>query len=224
MPETVTFLTPTDLHDIVRGMAVVAKLYDAEPDVEFSLDPETKAAVAAWKDVHGNNCHFLFSPEGSVILGFLQASPMNPHAYSTGPDDFNAWQGIYNEMPEALVDRVSANPFGEMFDPEEVTFVLWNTGKTKQWKKGNKIDYPPADTSDVDGQELILERIKGYYNDFCAEFEDNYNWDLDPDAVADMLSGDRVSLSCIRGLKPDSNPAEAREWLPEMGFIIDGSK
>ena len=220
MPETVRFLTPNDLHDIVRGMAVVARLYDKDPDVQFRLDQESRAGVGSWRDFAGNTCHVLFSPDGSAILGFAQDSPMNPHAASTGPEDFKAFPGVYDQVPPPLLDRIRATPFDDLFDPEEVTFCLWNVGTGRDWQKGD-VAYPPQPGGDPDGQALILGKLKGYYDDFSGQFEATYNWDVDPDAVADLLSGDRVSLTCVRALKPDANPLEARRWLPEMGFVVD---
>jgi hypothetical protein len=221
MPETVRFLSPTDLHDIVRGMAVVAKLYDRDPDVRFRLDKESGQGLGAWKDFDGNECHFLFTPDGSLILGFDHASPMSPHATAAETGDFNTWPGLYDHLPDKLKARLEADPgFDDAFDYREVTFALWTTGQTRDWQKGD-VKYPPRDNGDPDGQKYVLGRIKAFYDDFCAEFEEKYNWDLDPDAVADLLSGDRVSLTCIRGLKADANLAEARKWLPEMGFVVD---
>jgi hypothetical protein len=221
MPQTFRFLTPTDLHDIVRGMAVIAKLYDPDPDIRFRLNLEKKSAIGVWNDFDGNNCHCLFSPDGSVILGFDHESPMSPHARAEGPENFQAYPGIYNQVPPVLMNRIREDLAEDLFDPEEVTFCLWNTGNTRDWQKGD-IEYPPHEQGDADGQAKILQSLSGFYNDFCAQFEETYNWDLDPDAVADLLSGDRISLSCIRGLKKDANPLEARQWLPTMGFVVEG--
>ena len=221
MPETVRFLTPADLHDIVRGMAVVARLYDPDPDVRFRLDPETRSAVGVWHDFAGNACHFLFSPDGSAVLGFDHESPMSPHATAAGPEDMRAFPGVYDQVPPALLARIRGDDLAaDLFDPEEVTFCLWNVGSGRDWQKGD-IAYPPRDNGDPDGQKYILGRLKGYYDDFSGQFEETYHWDVDPDAVADLLSGDRISLTCVRALKPDANPLEARRWLPEMGFVVD---
>lgn len=220
MPQTVRFLTPNDLHDIVRGMAVIAKLYDTDPDVRFRLDKASGSAVGVWNDMAGNNCHFLFSPDGSAILGFDHESPMSPHATGAGPEDMRAFPGVYDQVPPALMTRIREDLTEDLFDPEEVTFCLWNTASSRDWQKGD-IQYPPRAGGSPDGQDKILATLKAYYDDFCGQFEETYNWDLDPDAVADLLSGDRISLSCVRGLKKDANPLEARKWLPEMGFVLD---
>lgn len=222
MPTTVPFLAPADLHDIVRGMAVVCRLFDkVDPDAHFRLDKELHAAVGSWKDFAGNSCHFLFTPDGAAILGFDHESPMSPHATSADTGDFQTWPGIYDQFPKALVDRLAADPFADGFDMREVTFALWNTARTKDWQKGD-VTPPDRPGGDPDGQKLILGKLKAYYDDFPAAFEEMYHWDVDPDAVADLLSGDRLGLEVVRRLKPDANPLEAKRWLPEMGFVLDG--
>lgn len=222
MPVPVRFLSPNDLHDIVRGMAVIARLYDPQdPDIRFHLDQETSAALGIWKDFDGNECHFLFSPEGSLVMGFDHASPMSPHVTMAETGDFQPWAGIYDTLPPALKTRLENDPpYDDAFDYKEVTFCLWNVGNTREWQKGD-VQYPPRDNNDPDGQAYVLGRIKEFYEDFCGAFEEHYNWDLDPDHVADLLSGDRVSLTCIKGLKPDTNVLEARKWMSTMGFVID---
>ena len=223
MPVTVPFLTPNDLHDIVRGMAVVSKLYDTDPDARFRLDQEAGEALGAWKDFDGNSAHFVFSPDGSAILGFLQKSPLNPLAGAADPALVSAPPGVYDSVPAPLRERIRMALFDDLFEPEAVTFCLWNTGKGKVWQKGD-VPVPAGSPADADGQQYILGRLKRFYDDFSGEFEDVYNWDLDPDAVADLLSGDRLSLALIRSLKADANPLEAKRWLPEMGFVVDGVK
>ncbi len=223
MPTTVTFLPPADLHDIVRGMAVVCQLYDkADPDVSFRYDPDRKVAVGAWRDFDGNSAHALFTPDGAVLLGFAGDSPMAPAARAADTGDFDAFPGLYDQLPPALKAHVDADPFAaDGFDSREVTFVLWNTVKTKDWQKGSDIAFPPG--GDPDGQKRVLAKLKAYYTDFPAAFEESYQWDLDPDAVTDLLSGDRVSLNVVRTLKPDSKDLpEAKDWLTEMGFVVDG--
>lgn len=221
MPQTVRFLSPADLHDIVRGMAVVARLYDKDPDVRFRLDQHTRAAVGVWHDFVGNACHLLFTPDGSAILGFDHESPMYNPDLDAGPGEAQAFAGIYDHVPPALLARIQGDDLAaDLFDPADVTFCLWNVGGGRDWQKGD-IAYPPRANGDPDGQKHILATLKAYYDDFSGQFEETYNWDIDPDAVADLLSGDRVSLTCIRALKPDANPLEARRWLPEMGFVVD---
>lgn len=226
MPTPVPFLPPADLHDIVRGMAVVCRLYDkADPDVTFRLDPPRPAGVGAWKDFDGNSCHFLFTPDGAVLLGFDSTSPMTPQARAADTGDFDAFPGLYDQLPAVLKGHLDADPFAEDgFDAREVTLVLWTTAKTKDWQKGDAIAYPARPDGDPDGQKLLLAKLKAYYDDFPGAFEENYQWDLDPDAVTDLLSGDRISLNVVRGLKPDYKELpDAKEWLAEMGFVVDGS-
>ena len=145
---------------------------------------------------------------------------MSPHVTSADTGDFQVWPGIYDDVPEAIRNRIRDDPFADGFDYREVTFCLWNTGTTKEWQKGD-INYPPVNGADPDGQMRILSRIRAFYNDFAGAFEETYNWELDPDAVVDLLSGDRVSLGVIRKLNPSANPLEARRWMPEMGFVLD---
>jgi hypothetical protein len=222
MPTTVAFLPPADLHDIVRGMAVVCRLFDkADPDVTFRLDKSLGAAVGSWKDFAGNSCHFLFCPDGAAVLGFDQASPMSPNVTAADTGDFATWPGVYDHFPQVLADRLDADPFADGFDRREVTFALWNPGRGKDWQMGD-IQFPARDGGDPDGRKVVLGQLKAYYDDFPAAFEETYHWDLEPDAVADLLSGDRLSLAVIRQLKPDANPLEAKRWLADMGFVTDG--
>jgi hypothetical protein len=223
MPLTVPFLPPADLHDIVRGMAVVCRLYDkADPDVTFRLDHQRRAGLGTWRDFDGNSAHLLFTPDGAVLLGYAAASPLTPAARAADTGEFDAFPGLYDQMPAVLREHVDADPFAEHgFDPREVTLVLWNTAKTRDWQKGDAIPLPPG--PDPDGQKLILGKLKAFYTDFPGAFEETYRWDLDPDAVTDLLSGDRVSLNVVRALKPDSKELfEAKGWLGGMGFVVDG--
>jgi hypothetical protein len=225
MPTPVPFLPPADLHDIVRGMAVVCRLYDkADPDVTFRLDPALGAAVGRWRDFDGNSCHLLFSPDGAVLLGFDGASPMAPAARAADTGEFEAFPGLYDQLPAALRHHLDADPFADDgFDLREVTFALWNTAKTKDWQKGDGIAYPARPGGDPDGQAAVLAKLRAYYSDFPGAFEETYQWDLDPDAVTDLLSGDRVSLNVVRALKPDSKDLlDAKRWLGDMGFVVDG--
>jgi hypothetical protein len=225
MPTPVPFLPPADLHDIARGMAVVCRLYDkADPDVVFRLDRDRQAAVGRWRDFDGNSCHFLFTPAGAVLLGYAADSPLAPAARAADTGEFDAYPGLYEQLPPALHEHLNADPFADDgFDPREVTLVLWNTGKTKDWQKGDAIALPPGAGPDADGQKHLLGKLKAYYDDFPAAFEETYNWDLDGDAVTDLLSGDRISLAVVRGIKPDLKELpEAKAWLAEMGFVVDG--
>jgi len=223
MPTT-RYLSANDLHDIVRGMAVVSKLHDPDPDTRFKLDPAASGVgLGAWKDFDGNECHFLFSPDGAVLLGFDHASPMSPHATTAETGDFTTWPGIYDNMPEKLMARLTGDlPWDDAFDYREVTLALWLVGSGREWTKGT-IKYPPRDNKDPDGQAYLLAAIKAYEVDFPGEFEKQYNWDLDPDAVADLLSGDKISMTCIKAMKSDANLPEVRKWLPEMGFVVDAA-
>ncbi len=220
MPEMVGFLTPGDLHDVVRGMAVVCRLYDEHPDVRFGFDWATAGAAAGWQDFAGNTCHFLFGPDRHIVLGFDHESPMSPHAFATGPDDFHAWPGVYDQLPPPLLDRVRVNPFGSSFDPAEVTFCLWNRGRAPDWQKGD-IVYPERDHGDPDGQSYILNWFVNYRDDFAGRFAKTYQWKLDLHAVAELLSGDHLTPACLRGLKPDCDPPACRPWLAEMGFALE---
>ena len=222
MPTT-RFLSANDLHDIVRGMAVICKLHDPDPDVRFKLDTASGCGLGIWKDFDGNECHFLFSPDGNLMMGFDHASPMSPHATAAESGDFTTWPGVIDSVPEKLVNKLKDNlPWDDAFDYREVTFCLWLTGNGREWTKGS-IKFPPRDNKDPDGQAYVFAALKAYLDDFCGEFESKYNWDLDPDSVADLLSGDRISLTCVRGLKADVNVVEARAWLTEMGFIVDAA-
>lgn len=224
MPASVPFLPPADLHDIVRGMAVVCRLYDkADPDVVFHLDQERQAALGTWRDFDGNSAHLLFSAAGAVLLGYAAASPITPAARAAITGEFEAFPGLYEQMPAALRQIIDTDPFAEQgFDPREVTLVLWNTAKTRDWQKGDTIQLPSG--ADADGQKLILGKLKAYYSDFPGAFEETYRWDLDSDAVTDLLSGDRVSLNVVRSLKPDNKELfEAKAWLADMGFVVDGA-
>ncbi len=224
MPTAVPFIPSADLHDIARGMAVVCRLYDtADPDVSFRLAPESGVGLGLWKDFDGNSAHLLFTPDGAVLLGFATASPLNPAVRAADTGDFDAYPGLYEQLPAVLKKHLEADPFAaDGFDRRAVTLVLWNTTKTKDWQKGSGVKLPAG--PDADGQKLILGKLKAYYNDFPAAFEENYQWDLDAEAVIDLLSGDRVSLNVVRLLKPDNkDAAEAKDWLTGMGFVVDGS-
>ena len=151
MPTTVPFLPPADLHDIVRGMAVVCRLYDkADPDVSFRLDPDRKVALGAWRDFDGNSAHLLFTPAGAVLLGFAGDSPMAPAARAADTGEFEPFPGLYDQLPAALKAHVDADPFADDgFDAREVTLVLWSTAKTKDWQKSDAVEFPRAATRTV---------------------------------------------------------------------------
>jgi hypothetical protein len=218
VPEAVEFLRPADLRDVLRGMAVVSLLHKGPSgyrDHWFQITGDT--AVAEWGDFAGNTCHFLFHLTGSVILGFDHESPMSPHA--TNGQEFRAWPGVYESLPAALADALAAKPFGPEFDLREVTFCLWNQSGTKIWEKGD-IAYPEREYGDPDGQRYILGYLRDYYLDFVGEFREIYHWELDEDAVAELLSGDEITRDCLQRLKPDCDPAAVASELAAMGFRL----
>ncbi len=218
MPEEVEFLTPADLRDILRGMAAVSLLHEGPSgyrDHWFRIAGDI--AVAEWGDFAGNRCHFLFHPAGSVILGFDHESPMSPHA-TDGPE-FRAWPGVYESLPAQLADALVAQPFGPEFDPREVTFCLWNRSGKKVWEKG-EIAYPEREYDDPDGEGYILDCVRNYYIDFASEFQERYHWDLDEDAVAELLSGDEITRDCLQRLKPGCDPNAFAPELIAMGFRL----
>ncbi|MBP3959095.1 hypothetical protein J8F10_27945 [Gemmata sp. G18] len=215
MPVTVEFLTPADLRDVLRGMAAVSVLH-GECDHTFRVVGST--AVARWGDFAGNSGHFLFHPTGSVILGFDHESPMSPHA-NTGRNDFRAWPGVYESLPESLMAAIRANPFEPEFDLREVTFCLWNQTVTKCWQKGH-IEYPERDYGDADGEGYILGWLCNYFRDFVGEFRETYKWVLDTGAVAELLSGDEITRECVRLLGPDRDSDAVVTELAAMGFRI----
>lgn len=219
MPVTVEFVTPVDLRDILRGMAVVSLLRSRYADHEFRFDALTDTVTAVWHDFAGNRAHFLFVPAGSVILGFDHESPMSPHATCTGPHDFRAWPGVYESLPSGLMEAVRMNPFGPDWDVREVTFCLWNQTPGRVWTKGD-IEYPDRDHGDSDGQGYILSCVRKYYLDLAAEFRERYRWELDEGAVAELLSGDEIKADCLRRLAPGCDVGAARSALEAMGFRI----
>ena len=218
MPEPVEFLTPADLRDVLRGMATVSLLCTKPSgyrDHWFQNAGDT--AVAEWGDFAGNTCHFLFHPAGSVILGFDHESPTSPHA-TAGPE-FRAWPGVYESLPSALAVALGAKPFGPEFDLAEVTFCLWNRSETKVWEKG-EIAYPEREYGDPDGQGYILGCVRDYHLDFVGTFQERYHWELDEDAVAELLSGDEITRDCHQRLKPGCDPDAVASELGAMGFRL----
>jgi hypothetical protein len=221
VPEAVEFLTPADLRDVLRGMAAVSLVCEGPAgfrDHWFLATGDT--AIAQWGDFAGNRCHFLFHPTGSVILGFDHESPMSPHAIE-GPD-FRAWPGVYESLPTELMTAIQAKPF-EPIEPEldlcEVTFCLWNQTDSDVWQKGD-IEYPKRDFGDPDGQRYILRWLGRYAADFAGTFLETYKWELDEDAVAELLSGDEITRACLQHLKPGGDPDAVASELAAMGFRL----
>jgi hypothetical protein len=223
MPETVDFLSPADLRDILRGMAVVTLLFERRlpppPDHEFRIDPVSEITVGIWRDFAGNRCHCVFTPVGSLILGFDHESPMSPHATCTGPSDFRTWPGVYDSLPIGLLMIVEEHKFDPDFDYREVTFCLWNLGSGKTWTKGD-ITYPERDYGDPDGESYILGRIKAYHRDFVDEFRDTYRWELEKRAVAELLSGDEIERACLMRLKLACDLNSVVPEIEKMGYRV----
>jgi hypothetical protein len=217
MAESVRFLKPSDLRGTVRGLAIMAALFDRSRDCRFRPDPPTGCDVGTWGDPAGNHCHFLFPPAGAVVLGFDHESPMSPHAFASGPDDFRPWPGVYDELPERFAELVRKNPFGESFDPAEVTFCLWNRSDGLDWKKGS-IQYPGRVTGDPDGSGYILGRFRGYFDHFDNEMNELYGRSFDADTLFQVFSDEPLSPDDLRRLKPDLDAAAARELLREIGW------
>ena len=218
MPQ-VTFLTPADLRDTVRAMAVISLLHDKNRDVRFWHDPSIPADIATWKDVLGNECRFLFHKAGAVIVGFDPKSALNPFTRAESPDQIAAFAGVYDALPGALAAVLQAQPFDDESEYHTATFCIWNTGKTKVWTKGS-VTAPAGSGKDADGQEHLLGRIRGYYTDFATEFLNMDKVELDEDAVTELLSGDEISADCLKKLKPKLDVDEVREDLVMMGFVI----
>ena len=219
MPETVDFIRPAELRAALRRLAVVQLLFHKrQPDSWFRLESDGITAVAGWNDFVGNTCHFLFSPAGNVLLGFDHESPMSPHA-GEKPDVFEAWPGVYDSLPEPLMKAVEANPFGE-FDPQEVTLCLWNKTATKTWQKGD-IEYPDCDHGSPDGQGYLLSWFREYVENFGGKLSDQYGWEIDDDAAAELLAGDKITRNCLTTLKPGCRVTDLIPHLEAMGYRID---
>lgn len=218
MPQ-VTFLTPADLRDTVRAMAVISLLHDKNRDVRFWHDPSIPADVGTWKDVLGNECRFVFHKAGAVIVGFDPKSALNPFTRAETPDQIVAYPGVYDALPGALSAVLQAQPFDDESEYHTATFCIWNTGKTKTWTKGS-VSAPAGSGKDADGQEHLLGRIRGYYADFATECLNMDKVELDEDAVTELLSGDEISAECLKKLKPKLDVDDVREDLVMMGFVI----
>lgn len=218
MPQ-VTFLTPADLRDTVRAMAVISLLHDKNRDVRFWHDPSIPADVSTWKDVLGNECRFVFHKAGAVIVGFDPKSALNPFTRAETPDQIAAYPGVYDALPAALGTVLQAQPFDDESEYHTATFCIWNTGKTKTWTKGS-VSAPAGSGKDADGQEHLLGRIRGYYADFATECLNMDKVELDEDAVTELLSGDEISAECLKKLKPKLDVDDVREDLVMMGFVI----
>lgn len=218
MPVEHKFVEPARLRATLRAMAVVQILFSKRfPDSWFSLTPDGESAIALWGDFAGNNCHFLFTPAGSVLLGFDHESPMSPHATCTGIDDFRPWPGVYDSLPELLLEAIHVNPFGDEFDYREVTLCLWNETTRKMWQKGD-IEYPERDYGDPDGESYLLGWLADYAEDPVGKFATVYGWEVDPDAMTELLSGDYITRECLTTLKPSCNVAELIPRLEVMGY------
>ena len=126
---------------------------------------------------------------------------------------------MYESLPPALADALGAKPFGPEFDFREVTFCLWNRSGTKVWEKGD-IAYPEREYGDPDGQSYILGCVRNYYLDFVGEFGETYHWELDEEAVAELLSGDEITRDDLRRLKPDCDVNAVASELIAMGFRL----
>ncbi len=141
---------------------------------------------------------------------------MSPH---NNPGSVNPWPGVYDELPKELNELLRQNPFGVDFKFEEITFLIWNSGKGLDWKKG-KIDYPKRDGGDPDGSKLLLSKIREYYDHFEDAMEEEYEMKCDPDALFVLFSGDPVGVDDLRKVKSDLNVDSVRGPLKVIGVTV----
>jgi len=212
MAVPIRFVKPADLRSTVRGLAIMSVLFGKE-DCQFWTEPATGIDLGVWRDSSGNRCYFLFAPKGSILLGFDPASPMNEGG---GP---KPWPGVYDELPKELNELVRQISFDNQFKIEEVTFLIWNTGKGLDWKKG-KIDYPKRESGDPDGSKLLLSKIREYYDHFEDAMEEEYETKCDPDALFVLFSGEPVGVEDLRNVKADLDVESVREPLRVIGITV----
>jgi len=215
MTVPIRFVKPADLRSTIRGLAIMSVLFGKD-DCRFWTEPAVAADLGVWRDSGGSSCYFLFVPKGAVLLGADPGSPMSPN---NSPGSAHPWPGVYDEMPKELNELLRQNPFGDDFKFEEITFLIWNTGKGLDWKKG-KIEYPKREGGDPDGSKFLLSKIREYYDHFEDAMEEEYETKCDPDALFVVFSGDPVGVEDLRKVKSDVNVDTVREPLKVIGVTV----
>jgi hypothetical protein len=174
MSVKIRFLIPDELERGLRCAAIVSALVDCWRDFQFKPDVGDGRRSAVWRDHAGNYAYMLFAGREAVLLGFDHESPMSPHAFATGPDDFRPWPGVYDQLPAKLFEDVRQTAFTADFDHREITFCLWNEAAGELWAKG-LIEYPERCFGDPDGSRYILGRLSSLCRQFENKMREHYS-------------------------------------------------
>jgi hypothetical protein len=197
----------------------MSALFEGDRECRYWHDPAIKADLGIWGDDAGNACYYLHSSAGSALMGFDHESPMSPHAFATGPEDFRPWPGVYDAVPDNLFAIIKDNPFGETVTLAEVTFCIWNRGNGLDWNKG-KIEYPARDNGDPDGSKYVLGRLRSAFDHFDSEMEEKYNQPFDGDTLFQVFSNEPLTVRELKRIKPDLDLTGTRDALVEIGLSV----
>jgi hypothetical protein len=216
MSASIRFIKPSDLRSTVRGLAVMSVLFNKD-DCRFWSNLEAGLDLGVWRDETGHRLFFLFAPKATALVGYDPESPMSP-VHNPGADS-RPWPGIYDELPKELHDLLLENHFGSDFNANEVTFIIWNMGKGLDWKKG-KVEYPKRENGDPDGSRLLLNQLRGYFDHFEEEMDEEYERSFDADALFVIFSGEPLSADDLKRVKSDIDFGTVRDGLRVIGVTV----
>lgn len=169
--------------------------------------------LGSMRNGQGDHWFALFNAAGCWLKGFDHESPMSP--FSSDPPMLAA--GLFDDMSA----KFSACLLEPAFAIEETTFCLWRRSQDSTWRRG-PVKFP-ANTSDLDGSERLLQCLDGRPQTYRAWTKEYHERDVPLAAIQSVYAHQPLDQQLIDDLGAAISPACLKKDVSEIGYPSCGN-
>lgn len=203
---------PGTLSRVVQAMAMLDAILSAESEFRtYSFDSKWAPGerVGSMRDGCGDDLFAHFGVPGCWVKGFAHESEVSP--YRRGGDG-SPWPGVYESVPAAF-----AAPMAEpAFAAGDVTFCVWRLKGARAWRVGPV--RLPTGRPDPDGSAGLLSPYDGRPETYHAWAVDNYERELDLDAVRAVYAHRPLTRASVARLNGEVTLADLTADIEEIAY------
>jgi hypothetical protein len=183
----------------------------------YSFQPGWAPGVdlASMDNGGGDLFRVVFGPAGVFLYGFDHESEATPWR----DDGREHWPGLLDGLPDSLAGwtREPAFQFMDFFD---ATVCAWREAADDAWRCG-PVEFDGI-VADPDGAEYLFQEVAdGSAEVFAAYAAQNYERDVDVEAVRAILGGAVLTPEIVAALNPAAVPfATVAKAAAAMGYPV----
>lgn len=205
---------PAALERLCRSIAVLDAIMSSAWDSRyFSFNgvwsEAAKERMASMRNGSGDQYFIVFGPAGVFIKGFAHEAPMSP--WSRKPQAI--WPGVLDTVPSEFKPCIDE----PAFEPDAVTFCIWQLSDDTAWRCGN-IQFPEG--ADPDGSEDLLWMLDGNPATYVQFAEDYFEREVQLADVGSIYAHRPLTRALAASLNPECAWSDIAADINEIGYPL----